>query len=67
MHQDFTRVGLGQTVGQALDELRQRPLKGRIIYFYVVDAKGRLQGVVPTRRLLLSPQDRPLADSWCGA
>src|SRR5215469_8595406 len=49
MHQDFTRVLLGQTVGEALDELRQHPPKGRIIYFYVVDEQGRLQGVVPTR------------------
>jgi magnesium transporter len=62
MHQDFTRVTLGQTVGEALDELRRRPPKGRIIYFYVVDDEGRLRGVVPTRRLILSPPERPLAD-----
>jgi magnesium transporter len=62
MHQDFTRVLLGQTVGEALDELRQHPPKGRIIYFYVVDQEGRLQGVVPTRRLILSPREQPLAD-----
>jgi magnesium transporter len=62
MHQDFTRVFLGQTVGEALDELRQNPPKGRIIYFYVVDEQGRLQGVVPTRRLILSPREQALAD-----
>ena len=62
MHQDFTRVPLGRTVGEALDELRRHPPKGRIIYFYVVDEDGRLQGVVPTRRLLLSPLEQPLAD-----
>jgi magnesium transporter len=62
MHQDFTRVLLGQTVGKALDELRQHPPKGRIIYFYVVDEQGRLQGVVPTRRLVLSQREQPLAD-----
>jgi magnesium transporter len=62
MHQDFTRVSLGQTVGEALDELRQHPPKGRIIYFYVVDEQGRLQGVVPTRRLILSPREQALAD-----
>src|SRR5262249_27836420 len=38
------------------------PPEGRIIYFYVVDREDRLQGVVPTRRLLLSPPERPLAD-----
>jgi len=62
MHQDFTRVFLGQTVGEALDELRRNPPKGRIIYFYVVDQEGRLQGVVPTRRLILSPREQALAD-----
>jgi magnesium transporter len=62
MHQDFTRVFLGQTVSAALDWLRGHPPAGRIIYFYVVDEEGRLHGVVPTRRLLLSPPDRPLAD-----
>jgi magnesium transporter len=62
MHQDFTRVSLHQTVGTALDELRRDPPKGRIIYFYVVDAEGRLQGVVPTRRLILSQREQPLAD-----
>ena len=62
MHQDFTRVDLGQTVEEALNGLRQQPPRGRIIYFYVVDKEGRLQGVVPTRRLLLSPLDQPLAD-----
>jgi len=62
MHQDFTRVDLGQTVEKALEGLRRQPPKGRIIYFYVVDKEGRLQGVVPTRRLLLSSPDQPLAD-----
>jgi magnesium transporter len=62
MHQDFTRVSLGETVGGALDGLRQDPPKGRIIYFYVVDDEGRLQGVVPTRRLILSQREQPLAD-----
>lgn len=62
MHQDFTRFHLGQTVGEALDRLRREPPKGRIIYFYVVDEEGRLQGVVPTRRLILSPREQPLAD-----
>src|SRR5215471_9047148 len=36
--------------------------EGRIIYFYVVDDEGRLSGVVPTRRLLLSAPEAPLAD-----
>jgi magnesium transporter len=62
MHQDFTQVNLGQSVGETLDALRRQPPKGRIIYFYVVDEEGRLQGVVPTRRLVLSPPEKPLAE-----
>src|SRR5262245_60744456 len=62
MHQDFPRLGVGQTVGDALDWLRRHPPPGRVIYFYVVDDEGRLRGVVPTRRLVLSPPEAPLAD-----
>jgi magnesium transporter len=62
MHQDFARIYQGQTVGEALDHLRRNPPKSRIIYFYVVDEEGRLQGVLPTRRLVLSPREQPLAD-----
>jgi magnesium transporter len=59
---DFARLDIGQTVGEALADLRQHPPPGRIVYFYVTDPDGRLAGVVPTRRLLLSPPDTPLAD-----
>jgi magnesium transporter len=62
MRRDFTHVGVGQTVGEALAEVRRRQPGGRIVYFYVLDPEGRLQGVVPTRRLLLSPLDTPVAD-----
>jgi magnesium transporter len=54
MRTDCTRLHLGQTVGQTLDALRRDPPGERIVYFYVVDDAGRLQGVVPTRKLLLS-------------
>lgn len=62
LHQDFTRLSADQTVGQALDWLRANPPPGRIIYFYVVDGEGRLQGVVPTRRLVLSLPEKKLTD-----
>jgi magnesium transporter len=62
MRTDFVQLNAGQTVGQALQTLLEKQPEGRIIYFYVTDDAGRLQGVVPTRRLLLSPRDRPLAD-----
>ncbi len=59
---DFTPLNVDQTIGQALEQIRSRQQGGRIIYFYVVDDDGRLQGVVPTRLLLLSPLDRKLSD-----
>jgi len=54
MKAELTRLRSGQTVAEVLAEVRESPPRGRIIYFYVVDAEGRLKGVVPTRRLLLS-------------
>jgi magnesium transporter len=62
VHQDFTRLAAGQSVGEALAWLREHPPRERIIYFYVVDDADRLVGVVPTRRLILSPPEQPLAD-----
>lgn len=59
MRRDFTRLHVGQTVGEALAALRENPPEGRVIYFYVLDDENRLRGVVPTRRLLLnSPETR---------
>jgi len=62
MHREFSKLHTRQTVGEALDWLRQHPPPGRIIYFYVVDEDGCLQGVIPTRRLILSPHDQVVAD-----
>jgi magnesium transporter len=62
MRPGVTRLPLDQTVGEALAWLRSNPPEGQVIYFYVVDREDRLRGVVPTRRLLLSPPDKPLAD-----
>ncbi|MBX3424714.1 MAG: magnesium transporter [Pirellulales bacterium] len=54
MRTDFARLQSNHTVKLALAAIRERPPEGRIIYFYVVDEDNRLQGVVPTRRLLLN-------------
>jgi Na+:H+ antiporter, NhaA family len=62
MHRNFTRLDSGLTIAEALDWLRQHPPPARVIYFYVVDSDGRLEGVVPTRRLLLSPPDARVSD-----
>jgi magnesium transporter len=50
-----TTLGADQTVGDALDSLRGRNVAESIVYFYVIDRDERLVGVVPTRRLLMSP------------
>ncbi len=62
LSRDFTQLPAGQTVGAALEQLRRHPPTGRVVYLYAVDADGRLCGVVPTRRLLLSAPETPLAD-----
>ncbi len=59
---DFVQIQQDQTVGEALAKVRETPTIGRIIYFYVVDRENRLCGVVPTRRLLLSALETPLAE-----
>jgi magnesium transporter len=59
---DFATLWPEWTVGEALEHMRQYPPVGRIIYFYVVDKNMRLVGVVPTRRLLLSPAEKKIVD-----
>lgn len=62
MRADFARLSPAQTVGEALAAIRQNPPATRVIYFYVVDEEQRLTGVVPTRRLLISPFETPVSD-----
>ena len=59
---DFPVLRREATVQQALDLIRHQGVAERIIYFYVVDEAEKLVGVLPTRRLLTSPLDTPLAD-----
>ena len=58
MHHDVTRLAPEATVAETLEVLRRDPPGERIAYFYVVDDDDHLRGVVPTRRLLLSPAER---------
>ena len=59
---DVATVRADCTVQQALDAIRQRGVGEKIVYFYVVDADGRLAGVLPTRRLLTTPLEQRIAD-----
>lgn len=58
---DFAVLSADDTIGQAMEAIRQQGLGDRILYFYVQDQEGRLVGVLPTRRLLTAPLDQPLA------
>ena len=52
---DFTLLDERLSIQEALDTIRQRGIGERIVYFYTVNAAGRLTGVLPTRRLLTAP------------
>jgi magnesium transporter len=58
---DVTPLNQDLTVQQALDAVRQRGVGEKIIYFYVVNDREELTGVVPTRRLLSAALDERLA------
>ncbi len=62
MRFDFCRLRADRTVAEALADLRVQQPQGRIVYFYVTDDQDRLEGVVPTRRLLLSPPDAKIRE-----
>lgn len=51
------------TAGEAIEHLRSQGLRDKIIYFYVVDADGKLAGVLPARRLLSDPAATPIAEA----
>jgi magnesium transporter len=57
---DFPLLRADMTVGEALERIRREGVGERVIYFYSVDEKERLVGVVPTRRLLTATLERPL-------
>ncbi len=63
MQTEFARLEPQWTIGEALWRLRQAPPKNRILYLYVLDAENRLQGVVPTRRLLVGDPESGVADA----
>jgi magnesium transporter len=62
MRRDFPRLLEHQTIGEALNWLREHPPTGPIIYFYVVDSSDRLLGIVPTRNLILEPYEKKISD-----
>jgi magnesium transporter len=61
MRSDYTVLHPTQRIEQALASLRSQSVAEKIIYFYVVDDSGKLLGVVPTRRLLMSEPQQTIA------
>jgi magnesium transporter len=49
------------TVHETIEVLRQSDLGDGFYYFYVTDSDGRLVGVIPTRKLLISSADQILS------
>jgi len=59
---DFAVLQEAMTVQEALEAIRRRGVGERIVYFYVIDEQERLVGVVPIRRLLISPEAERLTN-----
>jgi magnesium transporter len=58
---DFAAFKQNKTVAEALTAIREHGLGERIIYFYVLDERDRLVGVLPTRRLLSAKPGQKLS------
>jgi magnesium transporter len=58
--QDLPLLRADMSVAEALETIRREGIGERIIYFYAVDERQRLVGVLPTRRLLTAPLDTTL-------
>lgn len=59
-----TIVHIDQTVGEALDSIRNNRIEEKIFYFYVIDSDSHLKGVISTRKLLLSHSHVPIRDIY---
>ncbi len=65
MHTEFVSVGASMSVVEAIDAIRSAAdvyARFSIQYLYAVDARGRLEGVVPLRGLLLAPPSSRVTD-----
>lgn len=59
---DFITLHQSLTVGEAVELIRQAAGGSGIQYYYVVDDAGRLVGVLPLRRLITVPLEKPLKE-----
>jgi magnesium transporter len=62
IHKNVPWYHSGATVQHVIEHTREHGQEQSILYFYVVNEQEQLVGVVPTRRILLSPPDAHLSD-----
>ncbi|NTU50781.1 MAG: magnesium transporter, partial [Desulfobulbaceae bacterium] len=62
VRKDFSLLQDKLTVQEAFEVIRQKGVGEKIIYFYVTDESGKLTGVLPTRRLLISQPDTQISE-----
>jgi magnesium transporter len=62
VRRDFAQLPEMMTAREALDAIREKGIGEKIVYFYVVDEKSKLVGVLPTRRLLTARLDQHIGD-----
>src|SRR5256885_14081013 len=60
----FLGVRESTTAQEAIEAIRRHTEEEveQIFYVYVTDDEGRLRGVVPIRKLVTSPPDRPIGE-----
>lgn len=59
---EYVRVRAGCNVATALEDARESGREAKFLYFYVLDDQQRLVGVIPTRDLLMSAPETPVAE-----
>jgi magnesium transporter len=59
---DYVSIYSYNTVGEALDCIRNCQTQATILYFYVLDAENRLVGTLQTRKLLTSALDAKIEE-----
>lgn len=57
-----TVVNENDSIEEAFRQLRHKQIEQKIIYFYAVDAEGKLKGVISTRQLLLANPSRKVKE-----
>ena len=56
-HVDYMQLFDWETVGESLERIRGEHLGERIVYFYAIGKGDKLVGVVPARRMIVSPAE----------